>query len=287
MTGSPADGINDINVAMKKWRQGDFFLAGGLFFIHLANLARPLTNEAAELAAGRVEASEPLEIEGVASAVIGYVVITQTCDIARNCKTRSYVELCPLVEVNDSVLNEARLLRRPAFAFVTGSAPHKLVADLDRVITVEKAFLSDYEPIPGCGNDSERRAFADALARHKIRPAFPDDFNICMRPVRDYLKNIHRRNDAEGCLIQLVGEIRVTASPSWDANKISIHLWFILLPQAESPTTDLALYIEKWVALFGQSDRYCLEAVVCRLEDMKASDYVGGDRLDLDNLSAM
>ena len=285
MTGSLADEITEVNVAMEKWRQGDLFLAEDLFFIHLANLSRPLTNEAAELATERVEASEPLEVEGVASAVIGYIVITQTCDIARDCKTRSYVELCPVVEVDDSILKETRLLRRPAFAFVPGSAHLKLVADLDRVITVEKAFLSDYEPISGCRGDSERRAFADALARHKIRPAFPDDFNVCLGPVRDHLKKIHRRNDAEGGLIQSVGEIRITASPSWDANKISIHLWFILLSEAESPTADLSLYIEKWIALFKLSDRYSLGAIICRLEDMKASDYVSGDRLDLDNLS--
>lgn len=286
MTGTPTDELTLVNSAMEKWRQGDFFLAGDLFFIHLANLARPLTAEAIELAIERAEAFEPLEIEGVASAVSGYVVITQTCDIVRNCKTRAYVELCPLVQVADSVLNETRLLRRPAFAFVPGSSPQKFVADLDRVITVEKAFLSHYEPTQGCRDDSERRAFADALARHKIRPAFPDDFNVCMAPVRDHLKKIHRSNDAEGHLIQSIGEIRVTASPSWGADKISIHLWLILLPQAESPTADFSLYIEKWIALFGPSERYGLEAVVCRLEDMKASDYVGGDRLDLDNLSA-
>lgn len=106
-----------------------------------------------------------------------------------------------------------------------------------------------------------------------------------MKPVRDYLKKIHRSNEAEGLLIQSVGEIRVTASPNWDADKISILLWFILLPQAASPTSDISQYIEKWIALFGQSDKYYIQAVICRLEDMKASDYVGSDRLDLDNLS--
>lgn len=278
--------ITLIDAAMKKWRQGDFFLAEDLFFIHLANLAHPLTDEATGLAAVRTEAAEPLEIEGVASAVIGYVVITQTCDIARNCKTRSYVELCPLVQVSDSVLKEIRLLRRPAFAYVPGSAPQKLVADLDRVVTAEKAFLREYEPTQGCSDESGRRAFAEALARHKTRAAFPDDFNICMEPIRDHLKKIHQNNDAEGNLIKSIGEIRITASPNWEGETISTHLWFIFLPQVEAPTADLSLYIEKWIALFGQSDRYSLEAVVCRLDDIKASDYVGSDRLDLDTLSA-
>lgn len=286
MAGSSPAEIASINTAMCEWRQGDFFIAKDLFFIHLANLAQPLTTEAIELAAERVKLSEPLEIEGVASAVRGYVVITQTCDIIRNCKTRSYVELCPLVQVDEPVLKETRLLRRPAFALVPGAADHRFVADLDRVITTEKAFLSSYEPIRGCKDDSEIRAFADALARHKTRAAFPNDFNIAMEPVRDYLKKVHRSPGPEGCLIRSIGEIRVTASPNWSAEKVRINLWLILLPQADSPTEDTSLYIEKWIALFGQSNRYNLEAVVCKLEDMKASDYVGGDRLDLDALSA-
>lgn len=286
MTGIPTEEITLINAAMEKWRQGDFFLAKDLFFVHLANLARPLTSEAEEVAANRAETRDALEVEGVASMVIGYVVITQTCDIVRDCKIRSYVELTPMVEVEESIVKETRLLRRPAFAFVPNAAAQNLVADLDRIITVEKSLLSDYDPIPGCRDDSERRAFADALARHRTRPAFPDDFNKCMRPVRDYLKKIHRSNEAEGLLIQSVGEIRVAASPNWDANNICILLWFILLPQATSPATDISQYIEKWIALFGSSDKYTLQAVICQLEDMKASDYVGSDRLDLDNLSA-
>jgi len=274
-----------INAAMENWRQGDFFLSEDLFFIHLADLTRPLTPEADEVASERSAAGDTLEVEGVASAVTGYVVITQTCDIVRDCKARSYVELSPLVEVKPSTVNETRLLRRPAFAFVPGASDKNLVADLDRIVTAEKSFLSDFYRTAGCKDDSERRAFADALARHRTRPAFPDDFNDCMGPVRDHLKKIHRGTDAEGLLIQSVGEIRICASPNWDAEQISIVVWFILSPESASPSTDISPYINKWLALFGASKRYDLQAVVCRLEDMKASDYVGSDRLDLDQLS--
>lgn len=280
-----AEELTQINAAMANWRQGDFFLSEDLFFIHLADLARPLTPEADEIASERIATGDTLEVEGVASAVIGYVVITQTCDIVRDCNSRSYVELCPLVEVKPAIVKETRLLRRPAFAFVPGASDKNLVADLDRIVTVEKSFLSNFGCTAGCKDDSERRAFADALARHRTRPAFPDDFNRCMSPVRDHLKKIHRGTDPEGLLIQSVGEIRVSASPDWDAEQISVFVWFILSPESASPSTDISPYINKWLALFGASKRYDLQAVVCRLEDMKASDYVGGDRLDLDQLS--
>lgn len=158
MTGTPTEKITLINGALEKWRQGDFFLAGDLFFIHLADLARPLTSEAKEIAVERAEAGDSLEVEGVASTVIGYVVITQTCDVVRDCKIRSYVELSPMVELKESTVKETRLLRRPAFAYVPGAAAQNLVADLDRIITIEKTILSDYDPTPGCRDDSERRS---------------------------------------------------------------------------------------------------------------------------------
>ncbi len=280
-----AEELVRINAAMENWRQGDFFLSENLFFIHLADLAQPLTPEADEVASERVATGDALEVEGVASAVVGYVVITQTCDIVRNCKSRAYVELCPLVEVTPAIVKEVRLLRRPAFAFVPRASDKNLVADLDRIITVEKAFLSNFDCTAGCKDDSERRAFADALGRHRIRPAFPDDFNNCMSPLRDHLKKIHRGTDPEGLLIQSVGEIRVSVSPNWDAEQIAVFLWFILSPASASPSTDISSYINKWLSLFEASKRYEIQAVVCRLEDMKASDYVGSDRLDLDQLS--
>lgn len=286
MIGTMTDAIAEINEAIKKWRQGDFFLAENLFFIHLADLERPLTNESSEIADERLRDGDALEVEGIASTVIGYIVITQTCDIVRDCIARSYVELSPLVATNESTLKETRLLRRPAFAYVPGASVHYLIADLDRIITVEKSILSNYSPIRGCNDDSERRAFAEALARHRNRSAFSDDFNVCMMPVKNHLKKIHRKNNDEGFLINSIGEIRVTASPNWDAGNINIFLWFILHPQEASPTTDISQYIDKWLSLFEQSEKYDLQAVVCRLEDMKASDYVGSDRLDLDQLSA-
>lgn len=285
MAGTPQEKFASINAATQVWRQGDFFLAKDLFFIHLANLADPITRESCVVAAMREKAGEPLEVEGVASSVIGYVVVTQTCDIVRDCEKRSYVEVSPLVEVSDSVLKETRLLRRPALAFVPGAADWKLMADLDRVVTVEKSILREYKPRQGCRNDYERRSFAEALARHKTRAPFPGDFNACMSPVRDHLKTIHKNTDTEGLLIQSIGEIRVTASPNWVAEKIDVFLWFILLQEAISPAGDISQYTNKWIALFGKSDKYTINAVVCRLEDMKASDYVGSDRLDLDSLS--
>jgi hypothetical protein len=280
-----AEDIAQINTAMDNWQQGDFFCSDDLFFIHLANLARPLTHEAAEIAEERHSAQEPLETEGVASAALGYAVITQTCDIVRNCTTRSLVALSPLIEVNNGVLKEIQLLRRPGFAFIPGAAGNNLVADLDKIITVEKSFLSQYRPERGCTNDQERRAFADALARHRNRPAFADDFNQCMIPLRDHLKKIHRGSNEESALIQSIGEIRVSATPDWGEEPTAIFFWFILHPAA-TLHMDASPFIDQWLGLFSTSPKYSTEAIICRLEDITALDYVSSDRIDLDQISA-
>ena len=154
--------VAQINAAMENWRQGDFFLSEDLFFIHLADLARPLTSEADEIASERIETGDTLEVEGVPSAVIGY-------GYHANLRYRPGLQGTelrrhrPLVEVEPSVVNQTRLLRRPAFAFVPGASDKNLIADLDRILTVEKSFLSKFDCTVGCRDDSERRVFADAL----------------------------------------------------------------------------------------------------------------------------
>lgn len=281
----PVPTEEEINALTGEWLQGDFFVAEDLYFLHLANLACPLTEGARETATQRVEEGEPLEVEGVASSVLGFVVITQTCDLVRDCRARSYVELSPLVEVSDQVLKEVRLLRRPAFAYIPNAAGKNVVADLDRMMTAEKSLLVGVNRVAGCNTDAERRAFSDALARHRTRPALPNDFNKCMEPLKDHLKKVHKRTDPEGALINSIGEIRVTASPNWDGEKVSVFFWFILLPEVATPTTDNGIFLDQWLGLFGASDKYDLSAVVSRLEDMTALDYINSERLDLDQLS--
>lgn len=276
-----------INAAVEQWRQGDYFLAPELFFIHLADLQVPLSTEADEIAKERLDEGAPLDVEGVASAVAGYVVLTQTCDIVRDCSKRPYVEVCPLVEVPEASLREVQYLRRPAFAFVPALAARRLVADLDRIVTIEKSLLARWSATLGCRDDSERRAFAEALARHRARPAFPNDFNDAMRPLQEYLRKMHSKSTDEGALLRSIGEIRVSASPDWWAEEsINVFLWFILDPRMPPPNIDRSVYVDVWLGLFDQTGKYQIAGVICHLDDLKATDYVYSDRLDLDALSA-
>ena len=118
--------IQEIDAALEKWCQGDYVL-GEQWFIQRFNPKRPLTDESKDVAEKEVDLAE--------SEVRGFVVVTQTCDIVRSCASRPFIEVVPLLEVNEKDLHEIQRGRRPQYAYIPGAAEHRLVADLDRVLT--------------------------------------------------------------------------------------------------------------------------------------------------------
>jgi hypothetical protein len=116
-----------IDEAVGEWRQGDCVL-GEHSFIYRTQLATPLTAPSPSRAAEGVDIAE--------SEVLGFMVVTQTCDVARSCSDRPYVEVCPLVEVDPPFRRDIAAGRRPRYAFIPALAARGLVADLDRVMTV-------------------------------------------------------------------------------------------------------------------------------------------------------
>lgn len=74
----------------------------------------------------------------------------------------------------------------------------KLVADLDRVMAVEKPLLATWDRIPGWSTDAEARAFALALSRKRLRFALPDDFTALVRKLQSRLADKHEKNSDEG-----------------------------------------------------------------------------------------
>ena len=94
-----ADGRAKIDEALQEWRQGDCVLGEQWFAFRIAPGA-PLTADAVAAAAEGAENAE--------SEVFGFAVVTQTCDIVRGCDERSFVEVCPLVEVDEDMLHEIR-----------------------------------------------------------------------------------------------------------------------------------------------------------------------------------
>ncbi len=245
MSAPDGDAIERIEAILREWQQGDATLDGEAFVVHLADRQIPLTQAARESAP---EEAAGYNVFEVLSPVHGLVVVTQTCDIARTCTVSEYVEVSPLVHIDDvSRLEAIRKARMPRYAYVPGLAGQKLVADLERTMTVEKAVAAGWTRVVGCRTDAERAAFAAALARKRQRFAFPDGFNDGLKRFRDRIKEKEGKASDEGRLIAALDQIRVQARPDWNATQVIVHFWF-LLEAGRQPDFDTARKtIEGWL----------------------------------------
>ncbi|WP_228016105.1 hypothetical protein [Synechocystis salina] len=274
--------IQAIDTALSEWRQGDCVL-GEHWFIYRFNPQRPLTSDSADVAQEEQE-----EIDLAESEVKGFAVVTQTCDIVRTCNKRPFVEIVPLVDVDEPQLHEIQRRRQPQYAYIPGIEELNLVADLDRVMTVEKAVVAEWERKPGCLSDDEIRALGQALTRKRARFAFPNDFTDFARKLQNRLRNKHDKDTGEGEALRALREIRVRAEPSWNSPKIRLIFWFIRdQDQSQFKGKGWDQILEEWQELIPASGRYQnVDSLVVALEDMTAKDYVESYQLDLDHLSS-
>jgi hypothetical protein len=68
-----------VDAALSAWRQGDC-VVGGQRFVHRFDASRPLTEEAQDAAESGADLAQ--------APVAGLVVLTQTCDVVRECRER-------------------------------------------------------------------------------------------------------------------------------------------------------------------------------------------------------
>ncbi len=277
-----------VDTALRNWRQGDVCLDAGLEFVRAADLSRPGSPAALHAAGLLQEQGEQLPTGpvSVSEEVPGFVVLTQTCDIVRPNVQRPYVEVSPLIAVSSQLVEDARCLRRPAFAYIPATSGRLLVVDLDRVMTIEKTVVATWHRVPGWSTDDQARAFAEALSRKRMRFAFPDDFVAITGKLQDRLRRRHNRQHPEGAHLRALREIRVRAAPAWDADEVSLSFWFIKDQEPDGFPSAWPDFVDEWVALLNLSVRFQIElAVACGLDDLTARDYLESDRLDLDSLS--
>ena len=215
-----------IDEALRAWRQGDVSLDAGLEFIHLADLTRPHSSASLQVAGAMEERGDALEAGPVSilDEVRGVVMLSQTCDVVRECRKRPFVEVAPLIEMSQHEIEGIRRLRRPAFAYVPATAGDCLVADLDRTMTVEKALVAGWTRTPGWETDGELRDFSLALARKRSRFAFPDDFVGAAQAFQRHIAGKHDKRTEEGAHLRALREIRVRAAPSLGQRRGSSQL---------------------------------------------------------------
>lgn len=273
-----SDEAKRIDAALKEWRQGDLALDES-WFVHVGDASVPLSEAAAQ--------ADDEGIQALTSEVAGLVVVTQTCDIVRSCTTRPYLEVAPLMQVSEDDLRTVQRGRRPAHATLPSLEKDRLVADLDRVMTVEKSIASSWKRTPGYTEDTEGRAFAQALARTRVRFAFPDDFTTFAKKLQSRLADKHDKATDEGRGLRVLREIRVHVSPSWDAPQVDIHFWFVRDDRdVDFEGKSWADLLKEWLKLVQAAGRFTsVDGQVVTLRDMTAEDYVDSASLDLDHLS--
>lgn len=257
----------EVERALAAWRQGDCTL-GEHWFVH-RTIANADGNDLHE------------------TLVLGLVVLSQTCDIVRAIADRPELEISPLVKVPPGILTTIKRGYRPRYAHVPALEAGELVADLDRVMTVDKHVAASWPRIQGCSSDSEIRAFAVAIGRKRTRFAFPDDFAEHVRKLQSRIQDKHDRNSLEGRALRALREIRVLATPSWDDANVSLMYWFIREELDEAfEGIEWSVLLEKWLALVPVRGRYAtVEGQVTSLQRLTADEYVHSDPLDLDHLS--
>lgn len=267
-----------IDKALHDWRQGDCVL-GEHWFLFRLDVDAPLSEEAAAAAAEGADAGE--------AEVRGFMVATQTCDIVRRCSKRPFIEVCPLVEADPELLAAIRRQHRPNYAFVSGLADLSLVADLDRVMTVEKAVVAHWERKTGCRDDRDVRRLSLALARKRARVAFPDDFVVLATNLMHRMSEKHPKDSDEGRALRALREIRVRAAPAWEADEIALTFWFIRDEDASGFVAGgWDHYLDAWLERLHKDGRFTsIHGAIQTLDDLTAREYVESDPLDLEHLS--
>lgn len=161
------------------------------------------------------------------------------------------------------------------------------MVDLDRVMTIEKSVVASWKRTPGYDKDADARVFAQALARKRVRVAFPDDFTAFAKKLQGRLTEKHDKATDEGRGLRALREIRVRANPSWNAAEVELFFWFIR--NAEDATFGGKSWgdlLKDWLKLVTATGRFnSVDGQVAALSDMTAQDYVDSDPLDLDHLS--
>lgn len=261
------------------WQQGDFSLeCGGLISKGVASIDD--------------ETGEETDIY-CDEAVLGFVVISQTCDVVRNPVNSSlkYVSVCPLVEINYGGLSSVEKGKVPRFGLIANT-PDNVVVDFSRTMSVSKELLVTWEKQRGCTSLKEQLQFARSLERFFGRFAYPDLFNDSLITFRKAVTNRYDKNSNFGKALRSIKELRVYPHASWNnPDYVPITFIIILDEEIEREIKDRNEIYEQMELIVNEIDwkaPFLLheQAIhLAELRDLTAADYLNSYPLDLNSLS--
>lgn len=277
---SKAEIKSDIVQQLADWRQGDFSLeCGGLVFRGVVG-----TND---------EIGEETDVF-CDEAVLGFVVISQTCDVVRDpVKTsHKFVSVCPLVEIELEGLSNIEKGKVPRFGLIANT-PENVVVDFSRTMSVSKELLVTWKRQCGCPSEKEQLLFSRSLERFFGRFAYPDAFNDSMISFRKAVHNRYDKNSLFGKALRSIRELRVYPHANWNSpNSVPITLIVVLDEEIEREVKDRSEIYDQikpkidqidWGIPFSLHQEQGIR--LAELKDLTAVDYLNSYPLDLNSLS--
>ncbi|RRH76583.1 hypothetical protein [Falsigemmobacter faecalis] len=263
---------------LSQWQQGDFVLdVGSFIFRDQENFDDSGEGD------GGVVADD---------AVIGFAVVSQTCEVARAPNVVPYVTLCPLIKIDDKRLEDLNKGHAPRYGLLENT-PENVVVDFTRTMSISKSLLTTWEPTRGCPEMKQQTEFARSLETFFGRYAFPEEFVDSLRSFRKSITETYGREASDfGKAIRSLRELRVLPHNDW-FSKDSIEVTFIaiLLDEADRELKDKGMIFKllsekiqsiKWQAPFSINER---PLDVITLGALSALEYLGSYRLDVNSLS--
>lgn len=252
---------------LKDWRQGDFILA-------------PFSLPVVVARSGEQSSIKRLRAEH------GIVIVSQTCDVVKDTENCPYVQVAPLIRVDSDEVPHILRGKRPRLIIVPGLLGMGLAIDLDACATVSKEAIASEQRVCGCPDDSAQADLGKALARHRGRFAFPDDFNEEVAgPIAEWISEKYKKQSQQGKLIQSIDEVRVTTD-NWDKPGF---LTFHLLCRGPLPPVwpkEWEEAISRITKKASETSKYPdVEIILTTFSDISAAEYKASIELDWDGLS--
>jgi len=252
-----------INHANAAWWQGDFVLVDEM----------PVSMQFDMLALVDKEEQERPEEDPLVwhpTAVKGFALVSQTCDVSRpwNGRTdRKWIQVAPLVEPARGQWVNILKGKVPRFHVMEGIRERGLAMDLERIQTLSKPALAKICEFRkrGCETHEERRELATILSEKVSRPALPDDFTGsepgnegAIAGLEEHLERGLRGGGDLQNFLQATDEIRIMPFGDdpffpWDSPQVQVIFFFVLRTKVLSPRD-----LERWEA--------CAQDVVGRLK---------------------
>lgn len=216
----------------------------------------------------------------------GIAIISQTCDVVRGSENCPYVQVAPLVPVDDDEKPHILRGKRPRLVIVPELETRGLAIDLDACATVRKDVFAAAQRICGCPDDASQATFGKALARHRGRFAFPDLFNDEVAyPIAKWIKDKYKKQGPYGELANAIVEVRVTTD-NWDAPTFLLFHFLIDGPMPHPVPQEWEDARASLVKKASTSKNYPdVEIELASFEDLSAAEYLAGVEMDWDGLS--